>query len=517
MMPMMPEQQVAADMRAAARTATRVAVSLSVTNIAGVLLAVLLGWLVVPAAQAPTTGDAVLINAIVIAIYTATAAGLGTWFAQRRIAAGFRKLTRASMPRARREQLRLLRTPLATTRLVAAQWLVALAVIPALNVLFSVRFAFAAAVTIIFTGVAMSGLAYLITEYFMRPLAQRVLAIAPIGPPTLFGVLPRQVLGWVAGTASAVAGLLVIAIGQLAGPRSSGGELALAATVFAALALGAGLFTELLTARAIADPVHRLRVGLATVEQGDLTRYLQVDDATDIGLVQDGFNRMVDGLRERERTRAVLTHHVGADVAEHALTQQGAGLGGDIRDVCVVYIDIIGSTDLAANNDPRDVVAILNRFLDVVVRETERHGGSVNKFQGDAALIVFGAPGDLEDAPDRALALARTLPYTLATQAPEVQFGVGASGGKAVAGNIGTANRHEYTVIGDPVNEAARLSDAAKQMHAHVAAAKRLTDRAREAEKMRWQEDRVKTLRGRRDPTRIMRPSIPERGDTNSP
>ena len=119
---------------------------------------------------------------------------------------------------------------------------------------------------------------------------------------------------------------------------------------------------------------------------------------------------------------------------------------------------------------PTEVVRLLNRFFRVVIEVVEDEGGFVNKFEGDAALCVFGAPAATPDPAGQALCAARRLADRLDREVPEVGFGIGISAGSAVAGNVGSEQRFEYTVIGDPVNEAARLSDLAKERSERVLA-----------------------------------------------
>src|ERR687890_190269 len=107
------------------------------------------------------------------------------------------------------------------------------------------------------------------------------------------------------------------------------------------------------------------------------------------------------------------------------------------------------------------MVGLLNRFFEVVVDAIEEGGGLVNKFEGDAALCVFGAPTEHPDPAGAALAAARRICDAVRT-AGEVDVGVGVACGRVWAGQVGAASRLEYTVIGDPVNEAARLTELAK-------------------------------------------------------
>ena len=124
------------------------------------------------------------------------------------------------------------------------------------------------------------------------------------------------------------------------------------------------------------------------------------------------------------------------------------------------------------------MVRLLNRFFRVVIEVVESEGAFVNKFEGDAALCVFGAPAPSEDPAGQALCAARTLATRLEREVPEIGFGIGVSAGRAVAGNVGSEQRFEYTVIGDPVNEAARLSDLAKERGERVIASDAALDRA---------------------------------------
>ena len=146
--------------------------------------------------------------------------------------------------------------------------------------------------------------------------------------------------------------------------------------------------------------------------------------------------------------------------------------------MAVLFVDLVGSTALAARRPPTEVVALLNSFFAIVVEAAERHGGWVNKFEGDAALCVFGAPTATDDAAGDALAAARELRDRLAAELPELDAGIGVSAGRAVAGNIGAEERFEYTVIGDPVNEAARLCELAKKRPERVLASDAALERA---------------------------------------
>ena len=120
---------------------------------------------------------------------------------------------------------------------------------------------------------------------------------------------------------------------------------------------------------------------------------------------------------------------------------------------------------------------------------------------------MFGAPLALEDAPGAALRAGRELRDRLAAEVPELPAGIGISAGPVVAGNVGAQERFEYTVIGDPVNEAARLTELAKERRPRVLASEAAVQRAAPDEAKHWALDEETTLRGRAEPTRLAVPA----------
>jgi adenylate cyclase len=204
-----------------------------------------------------------------------------------------------------------------------------------------------------------------------------------------------------------------------------------------------------------ATPVRVGAGGAETGRNGDLDCQLGVFDGTELGELQRGFNSMVAGLQERERVRDLFGRHVGREVAA-AAEQQRPKLGGEERHAAVIFVDIIGSAQLVTGRPATEVVDLLNRLFAVIVEEVDRHHGLVNKFEGDAALAVFGAPVTLEQLEEDALAAARVIAERVSSEIPECQAGIGVAAGQVVAGNVGAKERFEYIVIGEPVNEAAR-------------------------------------------------------------
>jgi adenylate cyclase len=233
-----------------------------------------------------------------------------------------------------------------------------------------------------------------------------------------------------------------------------------------------------------------------------------VDDIGEIGMLQRGVNEMVEGLRERERIQDLFGRHVGPAVASEAISG-GVTLRGESCDVVALFVDITGSTRLTRESEPAEFVAMLNRFFGSVVEAVETNGGLVNKFEGDAALCVFGAPVPLDDPATAALRAARRIRDEVYERG-EVEVGMGVASGPVIAGQIGAPSRLEYTVIGDAVNEAARLTELAKRVDGRILASEDTVEAASEDEREHWVKGRVLRLRGRDAPTHTYRSVVPE-------
>jgi adenylate cyclase len=354
-------------------------------------------------------------------------------------------------------------------------------------------------------GETTCAIVYLAAERILRPVTARALAARLPSEPASPGVRDRLLFVWALGTGAPLLGVLVLGIVGLTKSDVDAQYLAAAGLFLGVVAMAVGLLATLFAARAIADPVMSVRSAVERVEAGDLDARVAVDDGSEVGLLQAGFNRMAEGLRERERIRDLFGRQVGQDVARAAL-RNPPKLGGEEREVGVLYVDLVGSTSMALAMPPTEVVRVLNLFFRVVVETVEARGGLVNKFEGDAALCVFGAPVASDDPAGEALGAARELSARLRREVPQVDFGVGVSAGRAVAGNVGAEQRFEYTVIGDPVNEAARLSRLAREHSERVVSSEAALRRARGDENAAWNLGEPTLLPGRAERTVVAVP-----------
>jgi adenylate cyclase len=400
------------------------------------------------------------------------------------------------------ERDRALKIPKLHGKLSAMFWAISIVVFTLLNLSGPTSGDYAVPLSIFLGGVTTAGVNYLLAERIMRPVTARALAAGlPERSPTL-PVGTRLVVTWLLASGGPLLGIAVVAITGLLDDDVDATLLA-AATLFVAMCgLGVGLLATKFTAKWVSEPLADVRSALARVEEGEYDTGLNVTDSGEIGLVQVGVNRMAAGLREREQLQDLFGRHVGRDVARAAL-DGGIKLGGETREVGVLFVDLMGSTALASKLPPDEVVALLNQFFTIVVEVVEPHEGYVNKFEGDGALAIFGAPTPCQNPGGAALAAARELHARIVDELPQLDAGIGVSAGTVVAGNVGAEERFEYTVIGDPVNEASRLCELAKRTPGRILASSRTLDFATRAEASHWDLGEDVQLRGRDQPTRL--------------
>jgi adenylate cyclase len=409
---------------------------------------------------------------------------------------------RSERPATDADRRRVLRYPLDFAKVAGAIWLLAAVVFPLVNVDAGLVVVLPTGVTVFLGGVTACAVEYLLIDRALRPIAGRALgAGAPPRVPTP-GVSARLTMAWGLATAVPILGIVALGVAKLAGADVEASQVLGPSLALAVIALAVGLFAIRLAARGVADPVGTVGRALERVERGDFQVQVAVDDSSEIGLLQAGFNRMAAGLAERERMRDLFGRHVGEDVARAAMEGE-VSLGGEVREVAVLFVDVVGSTALASERPPGEVVSLLNAFFAIVVEVTESHRGLINKFEGDAALCVFGAPTLCEDPAGDALCAARELRDRLRQELPDIEAGIGVSAGQAVAGNMGAERRFEYTVIGDPVNEGARLCELSKKRPERLLASEVAVGKARSEEARRWAVGEEVSLRGRGEATRL--------------
>ena len=251
--------------------------------------------------------------------------------------------------------------------------------------------------------------------------------------------------------------------------------------VIVALVLGV---TGLYVGRNVREPLTRIIDAATAIAAGNLATRLRLGRPDEFGILGDHFDYMAGGLQERERIRMTFGRYVSEDVAKQVLGREGAKMGGEVREVTVLFSDLKGYSTISETLSPTETVDFLNEYLEVMNAEIDKEGGCIIEFLGDAILAVFGAPAELEQHPERAMRCAIAMREALmgfnekmnaAGRAPWKEKGMAGLGqrigihtGKVVAGNLGSKVRVKYAVIGDAVNVASRCEGLNKVLGTEI-------------------------------------------------
>ena len=292
-------------------------------------------------------------------------------------------------------------------------------------------------------------------------------------------------------------------------------ELAHASTVTFGIFVVLGILLTLVVARSLTLPLAGMAAALKRVEGGELDVAVPVNSADEVGVLADGVNAMVETLRDRERILQTFGRVVEPSVRDRLLSG-GVGATGELRTASILFCDLRGFTTMAEQASPSEVVASLNEFFTTMTVWVRECGGFVDKFIGDAMLVVFGlfeSHGDDDAGAAAALRcalgmherLAQLNALRAARDQPPLAVSMGVHSGDVLAGTIGAADRHEYTVIGDAVNVAARLQQLCKDEAQSMLVSDAAYERARRAGcDVELTRREAVTLRGRREPIGLL-------------
>jgi adenylate cyclase len=304
-------------------------------------------------------------------------------------------------------------------------------------------------------------LRYVALELAMRPLLEDIVQTLPQVPSAdsprvslhqrLLATVPM--VTW--GAALTVSGLLTERHRDLS-------TIGIASLVALGVTAGFAIWLSLVLGDSVSGPIIDLRDATQRLAGGDLDLRVPVVSTDEVGELAAAFNQMVLGLGEREQLRKAFGMFVDPGLVDRVLTE-GTDLRGEEIEASVLFLDVRGFTEFAQRAAAPEVVACLNALYDVVIPVIERHGGHANKFIGDGLLAVFGAPERHPDHAARAVAAAREI-TRLVDQGirGELRVGVGVNSGRVLVGTIGGGGRRDFTVIGDPVNTAARVEAATR-------------------------------------------------------
>ncbi|WP_105101411.1 adenylate/guanylate cyclase domain-containing protein [Microbulbifer pacificus] len=218
--------------------------------------------------------------------------------------------------------------------------------------------------------------------------------------------------------------------------------------------------------RRLSLPIHHLMKATQAIGRGDLATRIEQQRNDEIGFLFEGFNNMAAGLLKKSQVEQVFSRYVSKNVADKVLANlDEVRLVDRPIEATVLFADIVGFTAMSEKLQPRQVSELLNEYFSYISRACSLYGGVVDKFIGDCAMLVFGVVEDDTDHAFNAVSCA-VLIQQLAAQLneqrrsdgrPEVRFRIGVNSGAMLAGNLGSDERMEYTVVGDAVNLASRL------------------------------------------------------------
>ena len=240
------------------------------------------------------------------------------------------------------------------------------------------------------------------------------------------------------------------------------------------------LYLLVLFARDVNMQTRMLLSGLQKVEEGDLSGRVDIFSPDEFGAITKGINEMIHGLGERQRIRDLFGVYLSPEVSR-VILEGGVALEGEARQVSILFCDIREFTRFSATRSPREVVSRLNRFFGRMTGVIRAQGGEINKFLGDGFLAVFGAPVHYPDHARRAVEAALEMEHELAALndelsalgEPLMEIGIGIDSGEVIAGKVGSADKLEYTVIGDPVNRSSRIEQLNKSLGTRILASER--------------------------------------------
>ena len=256
-----------------------------------------------------------------------------------------------------------------------------------------------------------------------------------------------------------ITGLVVAAFTAEGGEPTS---LGLDVLVAVAVATTISLELTVMLSKSILRPIADLQQATDAVRRGRYDVAVPVTTGDELGDLAASFNQMVAGLRDRERIREAFGTYLDNEVAEYILSDTFTEEGMEF-DVSILFCDVRDFTQFASHASAVEVVARLNELFETVVPVVARHGGHVDKFEGDGLLAVFGAPEPYDDHADRAVRAAVEIATRVnRTGSDGFNVGVGVNTGRVVAGSIGGGGRLNFSVIGDAVNVASRTEAATR-------------------------------------------------------
>jgi class 3 adenylate cyclase len=221
----------------------------------------------------------------------------------------------------------------------------------------------------------------------------------------------------------------------------------------------------------VTRPLLSLTAGTREITEGNFDYRVPVKSNDEITDLSEAFNRMAQGLKERDLYKQQFSRYVSRQIADKILANPEKSFwSAERRRATVLFSDIRGFTSMSEKLPPEEVIARLNEYLALMIDIVFEHEGTLDKFMGDAVMAIFGAPVSFGNEEERAVKTAVDMQKAVKGLAarwakrgfPDFRVGIGVHTGEIVVGNIGSEKRLEYGAIGDSVNLASRLESLTK-------------------------------------------------------
>ena len=233
-----------------------------------------------------------------------------------------------------------------------------------------------------------------------------------------------------------------------------------------------GIFVSLHMGRRISKPLHSLMDASREISNGNYQYQIKERRNDELGNLTNALNRMADGLLEKTQVENAFSRYVSKNIAKEIMGNlEHIQLGGHHVDASVIFADIVGFTELSENHSAEKITGVLNDYFSYISLASQMYQGTIDKYMGDCAMIVFGVPEEDKQHKQHAIYCAvmiqklveRINVIRLNSNQLAVSFRIGINSGSMLAGNLGSTERMQYTVVGESVNLASRLQHVAEK------------------------------------------------------
>jgi len=233
-----------------------------------------------------------------------------------------------------------------------------------------------------------------------------------------------------------------------------------------------GIFVSLHMGRRISKPLHSLMDASREISNGNYQYQIKERRNDELGNLTEALNRMANGLLEKTQVENAFSRYVSKSIAKEIMSNlEHIQLGGTHVEGSVIFADIVGFTELSEKHSAEEITSVLNDYFSYISLACKMYLGTIDKYMGDCAMIVFGVPEEDRLHKLHAVYCAVMIKKLIEqinvirrnTNQLAVSFRIGINSGSMLAGNLGSTERMQYTVVGESVNLASRLQHIAEK------------------------------------------------------